>query len=361
MRSIVLMEAVPRQSGISNSPDQESANLLGLWRNRAGVEREKMRLDINRQLHHEVNDDTFKTWFTNKRVSARSRDALGERVVALVNWFVKRHMFEVSHYQTVVVTSDELETFLRLYPEISPMHQLQVRRRIYELNPMPAEELQRIFLPNNWQEQFRKWQIFALVMDRYWCVRAYTRYSLELAGFRPADAVNWHWWQRLALGVGGRTKFEGQSSMLSLRGPFADTYYLNQLIRFRTDTAELVETKRYQALMHLLQHTTGFMDRWLSVEQALTAGRAPLQTPIPVPFFRADGTAIWMLEVSAAIPDTALTLIVRLETDAVTSEYVAGLRHRTDSSTHYDRDAYFIEDFAHHFTPEQRFALGVDG
>lgn len=354
------MRAATRRSAILSSPDQESANLLSLWRGRMGTEREKIRLDINRHLQEDVTQATLKSWFTHKRVSARSPAVLGARVVALIDWFVQHHQFEMVHGRDRIITAAELETFLRLYPEILPIHQLQIRRRVYDLRPLPVDEVQRLFLPKDWREQFRNWQIFALVMDRYWCVRAYTRYTLELAGFRPEDAVKWHWWQRLALGMGGRTKFEGQSSMVSLRGPFADPYYRNQFMRFRITTAALEQTERYQALMRLLQKTTGFVERWVSVQEALAAGRVPLQMPIPVPFFRADGTAIWMLEVSAAIPDTDLTLIVRIETDALTSEYLAGLRYRADSSTHYDRDAYFIEDFSHHFTAQERFALGVN-
>ncbi len=354
------METVVRDSGTADSFDQESASLLALWRQRAGVEKEKIRLDVNKRLREGVSTDSFKTWFTHKRISGKSRQTLGERVVAVVNWFVNQHLFDRRHYENTVVTYEELLHFLALYPEISPTHQLQIRRRLYELNPPQDEDVRAVFVPRNWQEAFRQWKIFALVMDRFWCVRAYTRYTMELSGLRPRDAVNWHWWQRLALGAGGKTKFEGQSSQLSLRGPFADTYYLNQMLRFRTDTADLVGTERYAMLMKLLHETTGFTDRWQASEHAVTTGRTPLQTPIPVHFFRADGTAIWMLEVSAHIPETILTLIVRLETDALTSGYVAELRHQADASPIYDRDAYFIEEFSDHFTSDQRFALGVE-
>lgn len=158
-------------------------------------------------------------------------------------------------------------------------------------------------------------------MDRFYCIRAYSRYTMELAGLEEAQAQNWHWWHRLAIGARGRSNGSGQNTLLSLRGIYADDYYTQHLLRFLLNAHQykLLETQRYRMLVGLLHdcdQSGEFKRLWNQANTLIQEGKQPL-AQLPVPFFRPDKTFLWMLEVSAPIPQTDLSLIARLATDDV--------------------------------------------
>jgi len=81
---------------------------------------------------------------------------------------------------------------------------------------------------------------------------------------------------------------------------------------------------------------------------------------LPVPFFRSDGALLWMLEVSSAIPKTDnYRLIAWIPLNQDSAEYQGEIQRQVDVGGKYSKKAYFIEDYAQHFSPTQRFALGV--
>jgi hypothetical protein len=112
-------------------------------------------------------------------------------------------------------------------------------------------------------------------------------------------------------------------------------------------------------LLHDIDTTGDFKRLWNQATALLNQGAQSL-APIPVPFFRPDKTLLWMLEVSAPIPNTEYHLITRIPTDDVESEYLADIQRYTEATYKGKANALFIEDFAHHFSTEERIALGLE-
>jgi hypothetical protein len=180
---------------------------------------------------------------------------------------------------------------------------------------------------------------------------------------REEDAKKWYWWHRLARGWRGQSKYIGQNTntLTSLRGNYADIYYTQQMLRFMENTQHLTpeEQPRYDTLLKLLHKTTGFSDLWEQTEDKFEQGEQPPPF-IPVPFFRPDQTLLWMLEIGALIPNTdGFLFTVRIENDPITAEYLADIRRKADEPGRYSQTAYFIEDYADQFSPEEKLAMGV--
>ncbi len=198
-------------------------------------------------------------------------------------------------------------------------------------------------------------------MDEYWCLRATSHYEMALVGFTEEDVTSWGFWHRLAASIAGKSKYTPNSQMSSLRGPYAENYYSRQMNRFHAATDRFIENHdlRYQHLMQLLCETPRFKEKYETSFQT-TLNQSSFSDGIPIPFFRQDNTLIWMLEVSAPLPDTQnYQLILWSPMTEDSDSYLAEIRRQTDISKMYSQKAYFIEDYAKYFTEEQRIALGV--
>jgi hypothetical protein len=343
---------------------QRSAELLAIWVNRIGIPIEvlrKLMIEEN-ELDERVSERNFNHWFRASQVTAKNSnsDEVGRRVVAIVEFIAKYR--KVS--KRIIIQANELEEFIDLYSFLPAVYRLQLRRLLYELQKELGQKYVDMFSARDWRNQFKEWKTFAFVMDRSYCIRAYSRYTMELAGLEEEQATNWHWWHRLAVGVRGRSNTSRENTLLSLRGVYADDYYTQHILRFLINAREynLHETKRYKTLIGLLHEydlTGEFKRLWNQATLLLQAGKQPL-AQIPVPFFRPDKTLLWMLEVSAPIPQTDLALIARLATDDVESEYLADIRRQADIEYKGKNKALFIEDFAHHFSHDEKIALGLE-
>jgi hypothetical protein len=348
------MEMPETEKGNAEFQAQRSAFLLHEWSQRCAPDRDMIfkELTDNGGFVEVIGRKNFDGWFRDKRITARTREILGTRVVELVKWFLRENTIRK------VIFPQELEAFISLYPELLPVDHLRLQRLLFELKFSQGNVEKHPYANKNWKDLFSEWTTFGFVRDRYWCVQACSKYILELTGLHERDAERWHWWQQLALGT--RLTSEQTNPFLSLRGVYADEYYFQQTLLFRWSFGdEGKDDERYQRLITLLHSTLQFTQRWERVEEAFYDGVRPL-TLLPVPFFRSDGTMLWMLEVSAPLDETeGYQFVARLATDAVTSEYLADVRRRADEEGRYKQNAYFIEDFAHNFAPEERFALGV--
>lgn len=343
-----------------DDPDGQSTSMLSTWLDRAGMKQAFVYQELRerKELDAKASDRTFGKWFSSTKIAADDEEMRGDRVVAVARFFVRENG---NRYQPVVLPQ-ELETLLALYPELSARHKLQIKKLIYDLQTANGISYDDLFSSKSWREQFAEWTTFAFVVDKFFVIRAYSKYSMELAGLQEERAKYWYWWHRLASGDRKESKYSGQNSLTSLRGNYATVYYTQQMQRFMASTRELnpQEQARYDTLLKLLHKTTGFTDLWQQAEIKVEQGE---QLPhfIPVPFFLSDQTLLWMLEVGAPIPNTdGFLFTVRIENDPITAEYLADIRRKADEPGRYSRAAYFIEDYADQFTPEQKLAMGVE-
>jgi len=132
---------------------------------------------------------------------------------------------------------------------------------------------------------------------------------------------------------------------------------LNQFYR-DTESFRINHDLRYEKLIALLRTTERFNDMW----KTSLGTKEELQQPfgLPVPFFRQDGTLLWMLELSTIIPNTKnYRLITWMPLNEDSAEYQGEIRRWADNCEKFSRRAYFIEDFSQNFTKEQKFALGI--
>lgn len=355
--------ALNRNDDFSNkkeSVNSRSSQLLATWLSRTGIAIEFLRQKMVEEglLEREITERNFNHWFRQTRVTGKTVEVVGKRVVAIVE--------AIAQFRTVfhwaVIKPKELEELIGLYSDIPAIYRLQLRRLLHELQKESGQNYTDYFLSKDWQTQFSDWGIFGFVVDKLSCIRAYSRYTMELAGLREEDAKNWYWWHRLALGTRGNPK--GQQSLLSLRGVYANEYYMQQILRFLYTAHQfnLHETNRYDILIELLHDIdkTGEFKRLWKQSTELFDPETPLLPQIPVPFFRPDKTLLWMLEVSAPIPQTDFILTARLATDDVESEYLADFRRQVDKLHEGKNNALFIEDFADNFSHNERVALGLE-
>ena len=360
------MEPVSGENGIDHfqDADQQSGRILSQWLQRSGVE-SRVVLEELRKLGDSTDDigpKSFRQWTSSgesaRRVSGPTNEVRGNRLVALVRWFLR----ENSHRVRPILQTAELRSLIALYPDIPVKNRLQLQTLLHELEIDTGERQPTLTLSSDWRKRFTEWPVFSFVMDRYWCLRASTAYEMALVGYDEDEVNNWFWWHRLTASKKRKPKYQADSAMRSLRGPYAEAYYCQQMARFRASTEPLRQQNdpRYLALIELLFETPGFSRMWEACA-GLEKGCAQQSVGIPVPFFRADGTLLWMLEVSVLVSDTdqyQMILWYPLSVDA--AEYLAEIRRYADTSGAYRRSVYFLEDCARHFTPRQRFALGLE-
>jgi hypothetical protein len=340
--------------------DKRSSQLLSLWltRTRFPVEGLRQKMIEDKLLDSNIKRPNFSLWFGKSRVTGQNSDDVGKRVVAIVE--------AIANFRRVstvpIILPNELEEFITFYSDIPAKYRLQLRRLLHELQKESGQNYTDFFLSKDWRTQFSDWAIFGLVVDRLACIHAYSRYIMELAGLKEEDAKHWYWWHRLTLGTPDNRR--GQHSLFALRGVYADEYYTQQMLRFLYTAHEhkLNETKRYETLIGLLNDIdrTGQFKRLWNQSKAMFDAKTPMLPQIPVPFFRPDKTFLWMLEVSAPIPQTDFELTARLATDDVESEYLADFRRQADEVHRGKSNALFIEDFAHHFSHDEKIALGLE-
>lgn len=343
--------------------DQISGEILSHWLNRSGVHR-KVILDEINQNHQDsipIGEKTFQQWTSSgesaRRISGLTPDVQGNRVVAVVGWFFNEHR----HRKNPVILPKEMRELFSLYQDIPIKNRLQLRRFLHDLELESGERSIDLPLMDNWQQRFKEWPIFGFVMDEFWCLRATSHYELALVGFREEDLFSWGCWHRLAASIAGKSKYSDGSSMRSLRGPYAENYYYRQMRRFRAATDKYLakEDQCFLKLLELLNETPGFEQKYRSACET-NPSRSSYSDGLPIPFFRPDGTLLWMLEVSAPLPDSnndQLILWSPLTEDS--DAYLAEFRSQTDLSGQFSQKSYFIEDYAKYFTERQRAALRV--
>jgi hypothetical protein len=338
--------------------NQESGYILSSWLERSGVDRKKIleEIHVNNKHLESFSYKSFQQWTTygipSRRISGQTPEILGQRLVAIVEWFIKEHF----HRFGSVVKLSELIRLREIYPDISTKSKLQLARieNSFDLETNHPE-LNDYFL-GDWKKSLEKWPSFAFVTDQYWCIRASSHYEMALVGHKEEDLKNWGWWHRLVSTREGRKKFEQDSPMRSLRGPYADAYYRWQMMRFIADTDKFRKNDddRYKKLIRLLNRTPRFKEIWkecCKYNERILSG----QVSIPVPFYREDGTLLWMLEVSSLIPDTDnYRLILWTPLNANTDEYLAEIRRWDDEPGRFSKKAFFVEDHQDFFTEEQK-------
>lgn len=347
-----------------HNADLESAYILSSWLQRSGIERQTIleELKLLTGFEDDIGEKTFRQWTSfgesSKRVSGLTPEIRGQRLVALVTWFLREHR----HRSRPIMTSGELRQLINLYPDIPVKNKLQLRRLLHELEIYNGEREANFSFATDWKGHLASWPIFCFVIDPYWCVRATTCYEMALAGYTEEDMRHWSWWHRLLASKRGKPKYLPDGPRYSLRGPYTEAYYQYQIKRFWISTTKFRKNQdpRYSTLLEILQSTPRF-NEVLSAALELSD-----QTPlfgIPVPFFREDGTLLWMLEVTTIIPNTPdYQLVVWAPLNEESAEYQAQLRRWADESGVYCKKAYFIEEFADCFDDEQKkFAFGLMG
>ncbi|HHX09184.1 MAG TPA: hypothetical protein GX730_07150 [Chloroflexi bacterium] len=343
--------------------NQESGVVLSKWLKRTGMDQKMVISELMRMNHlvGDIGEKSFKQWTSEgesaKRVSGSSVEIRGERIVTLVEWFFKEH----SHRVQPVLNSSELRQLLDLYTDIPVKNRLQLKRLLHDLEIQEGERVADFSFAKDWKSHFASWPVFCFVIDDYYCVRASTSYEMAMAGYTEDDMKHWTWWNRLTASRKGMPKYSLKSPRYSLRGPYSKSYYQMQLNQFYRDTQNFRNNKdlRYEKLMNLLRTTEGFNEMWKSSLEDEQEYQQPFG--FPVPFFRQDGTLLWMLELYTIIPHTNnYRLVTWMPLNEDSAEYQGEIRRWADSCDKFSRRAYFIEDFANNFTQEQRFALGVD-
>jgi hypothetical protein len=305
---------------------------------------------------------TFSQWTSDvasgKLISAQTEEARGMRVVAVIRWFIEEH----SHRRQPVVRLHELERLIGLYSDLPVKYRLQLKRILHEFEIRSRLVNPEEFIESyGWRQQYSRWSVYGFVIDHLWCLRASNILDMELVGLEREDTRNWGWWHRLAVPVRGVTKYSNKSPFTSLRGPYAQTYYRYQMKRFSLilDKYLAVQDKRCTALFNLLKQTEGF-EAVLEESRRLGDVQMSDQIGVPSPFFRPDGTLLWLYELSVDIPgNQGYQLVIWSPVDNDGSEYLGELRRNAISKYREEDWTVFIEDYAQYFSPEQRLALDV--
>ena len=94
--------------------NQESGVVLSKWLKRTGMDQKMVISELMRMNHlvGDIGEKAFKHWTSEgesaKRVSGSSMQIRGDRIVTLVEWFIKEH----SHRVLPVLNSSELRQLL---------------------------------------------------------------------------------------------------------------------------------------------------------------------------------------------------------------------------------------------------------
>lgn len=363
------MEITNSNTGIVSfqDPNRDSAHILANWLERSGVKsrtvlEELIELAETEDAVNTISMKSFSQWTSDvasgKLIGALTPETRGVRVVAIVRWFINEH----GHRRQPVIYLQELERFIHLYSDLPVKFRLQLQRILHEFQINDGlVKPEALFERVDWQHQYARWNVFGFVIDHLWCLRASNILDLELVGLRREDTQNWGWWHRLAVPVKGITKYSNISPINSLRGPYAETYYRFQMKRFSLilDNYLTMKDQRCLALYELLMQTEGF-EAMLEQSRVMDDVEVSNQLGVPIPFFRSDGTLLWMYELSVAIPgDQGLQLVIWSPVDNDSSEYLADLRRQAMAKSSEAERTLFIEDFAHNFSDKERLALGV--
>jgi len=348
---------------IFHDKDLVSGTIFYRWLTACGVARKVALNEINQSdlVSEKIGEKTFQQWTSSnesaKKISAKNRFEMGGRVVAIVRWFIQEHM----HRRGCFIRTEDLEEILRIYDDIPVKNRLQLNRMLHDLKVANRELETQLPINPDWKNQLTKEPLCAFVMDRYWCLRATTHYELGFAGFEERDVLDWGCWHRLAASIGGVPKHSLGSPMSQTRGPYANEYYIKQVTRFRHSVMDLLENQdeRLMTVLDLLNETSEFKKNW---ETSIEYEKDHLSSSIgfPVPFFRKDGTLIWMMELSTVMANTDnFQLVIWTPLFRDSNIYLADLLKELDESKSFSKTCYFIEDYAQHWTPDQRKALGV--
>lgn len=343
--------------------DEVSGEILYSWLSKCGISRRTALDEINQseKLSEEIGLKTFQQWTSAnesaKRISAKTYEETGNRVVAVVQWFFKEHL----HRKNKIIETPELVKIIQLYNDIPIKNRLQLKKILHDLQIANGELETKLPSNPDWRNQLCKEPLCAFVMDRFWCLRATTHYELAFAGYKESDLKNWGCWQRLNSSMGGIPKHIQNSPMNRTRGPYAQEYYIKQMIRFRSSVSDLLaeENERLVTILDLLNEIPEFQKIWnLSIQQEHE--HIGNSIGFPVPFFRNDGALLWMMELSTVIANTdGFHLIIWTPLDRDSSLYLADLLKTVDEAHDFSRKCFFVEDYAQYFTENQCKALGI--
>lgn len=170
-----------------------SGTTLSIWMKRAGVDKEVILDEIEKssRSHEKIGMKSFVQWTSAGKsarlVSAPTVEIKGERLVAIVRWFINEHM----HRLVPVVTSRELRELIRQYQDLPVIFRLQLKRLLHDLEIKNNERQPNFTFATDWKSHFAQWPVFGFVIDRYWCVRASTSYEMALAGYSEEDMSSW--------------------------------------------------------------------------------------------------------------------------------------------------------------------------
>jgi hypothetical protein len=342
--------------------NQRSGTILYHWIKRSGMNRGLFLNEIarNNPALEQFGEKSLKQWTSEgdsaRRVSGNSPEVRGDRLVAIVKWFINEHLHRVQP----VLTSSELRDLMSCYQDIPVKNRLQLRKLLHDLEINSGEREANFSFANDWKAHFANWPSFCFVLDEYWCLKATTSYELALNGYSEKDLNHWSCWHRLTASQSGLPKFSSGSQRYSLRGPYNQPYYSMQLNQFYGDTEKLRQARdnRYEVLMELLRSTENFNETWEISLKSVDNYQQPFG--IPVPFFRKDETLLWMLELRTTIPNTKnFSLITWMPLNEDTAEYEGEIKRWVDQSGKFNKQAYFIEDFSSNFSDRQKLALGA--
>lgn len=343
--------------------DQNSGNILSHWLNQSGVSRRLILQEINqsRSLNSKIGFKTFQQWTSAgdsaKKISGRSIDEVGLRLVEIIKWFFNEHL----HRKSGIMATNELKELISLYEDIPVINHLQLHRLLHDLEIANHDRTNNLPINTDWKKQLQVEPLCAFVMDRFWCIRATTHYEMAFAGFSEDDLRNWGFWHRLAASINNIPKYVPDSPMGNTRGPYAREYYVNQLSRFRRSAKDLIKNNdpRMVLILELLNKSLYFKEIWdISVINDKSLNSSSIG--FPVPFFRKDGTLLWMMELSAEISNTeGLRLIHWTPINRDSNSYIADFCKNVDQSGKFSKSCYFVEDYAQYFSEKQRKAFGL--
>ena len=165
--------------------DRESGTILSKWLKRTGIDQKLAISELMRSNHlvGDIGEKSFKQWTSEgesaKRVSGSNVEIRGERIVTLVEWFIKEHRHRIQP----VLTSSELRQLIDLYVDIPVKNRLQLKRLLHDLELQEGQRVADFSFATDWKSHFASWPVFCFVIDDYYCVRASTSYEMALAGY----------------------------------------------------------------------------------------------------------------------------------------------------------------------------------
>ena len=225
-----------------------SGMILSKWLKRCGVRRNTILKEINnsKTTNVKIGEKTFQQWTSHgessRRISATSKEEIGNRLVVIVSWFFKEH----EHRHNPIIDTEELREIINIYDNIPIRNKLQLFRFLHDLEIVNGNHEAKLPIFTDWKKQLESEPLCAFVMDEFWCLRATTHYELAFAGFLEEDVKNWGCWHRLLASSHGIPKYKTGSPMGSTRGPYAKEYYARQMIRFRLSTSQYKKEQLFE-------------------------------------------------------------------------------------------------------------------